>query len=80
MVDKNDKCNILHFVSNKCQRVARGVMTAEIHALLFGFNFPFILKDLVGKLMGVKMRIEAKIDSISDLTVIAKDGKMAEGD
>ena len=78
MADDNGNCNLLHYGSNKCQRIARSVMAAEIQALVLGFDFAFLIKDLVDEILGTDMRIEALIDSKTVFNVVAKDGKTAE--
>ena len=78
MADKNGNCNVLHYGSNKCQRVARSVMAAEIQALTLGFDYAFIVKDLVDEILGRQLRIEAMIDSKTVFNVVAKEGKTTE--
>lgn len=52
MVEATRACNILRFVSNKCQRIARSVMAAEVEALVLIFDYGFLVKDLVDELIG----------------------------
>lgn len=51
--DKNLKCNIVHYGSNIFKRISRSVMEAEIQALVLGFDFSFLIKDLVQELLGM---------------------------
>lgn len=37
-------------------------VSADIHDLVLGLYFAFIVKDLVDEILGVKMRIEVMID------------------
>lgn len=50
MVDSVGKRNILHYGSNKCQLIAHSVMGAEVHALVHGFDYKFIVRDLINEL------------------------------
>lgn len=47
MVDKHENCNIFHYGSNKSKRIARSVMDPEIQKLVLGFDFAYVVKDLV---------------------------------
>lgn len=78
MVDEKDNCNIVHYGSNRCNRVARSVLAAEIQALVLGFDSAFLVKDLVEELLGRTIKLEALIDSKTVFNVIAKDGKTSE--
>lgn len=78
MVDDENNCNIVHFGSNKCKRIARSVMAAEVQALVLGFDYAFIVKDLIEEIIGRSIRLEALIDSKTVFNVIAKDGQTAE--
>ena len=78
LVDKHENCNVLHYGSDKCKRIARSVMAAELHALVLGFDYAFLVKDLVEEILGRKIVVEAMVDNKSVFNVIAKDGKTAE--
>lgn len=71
MVNDNGDCNLLHFVSNRCKRVARSVIAAELFALVLGFNKAYFVRDLVEELTGRLMSIDALIDSKKVFDVIA---------
>lgn len=45
-------------------------MAAEIQALVLGFDYAFLVKDLVEEILGRKMRIEAMIDSETVFNVV----------
>lgn len=75
MVDKNERCNILYYRSNKCQKIARSVMSAELQALVLDFDYAYLMKDLMEEIIGKSMNIEAMIDSKRVFNVVAKDGK-----
>lgn len=38
LCDKHGRGNIVHYGSTTCKRVARSVMSAELHALVYGFD------------------------------------------
>ena len=78
MVDKHNNCNILHYGSNRCQRIARSVMAAEVQALILGFDYAFMIKTLVEEILGTELIIEAMIDSRTVFNVVAKEAKTTE--
>ena len=78
LVDDKQRCNVLHYGSNKCQRIARSVMAAEIQALMLGFDYAFYVRDLLEEILGRSFKIEAMIDSKTVFNVVAKDGKTTE--
>lgn len=78
MVDESGACNILHYGSSKCQRVARGVVADELFALVHGFDFAFVMSQLVEDITGLALTLEAIIDSNSVFDVLAKDSATAE--
>lgn len=78
MVEYKNDLNILHYGSNKCERIAKSVMVAETQALVLGFNYVSLLKDMVEKMLGRRLRLEELIDSDKVFSVISKEGKTAE--
>ena len=77
-VDKYKNCNILHYAYNRCKRVCRSVMAAEVHAMVLGFDYVYIIRDLIYEITGRKLDIEAITDSKSLFNVVTKDGQAAE--
>lgn len=75
MVDDGGDCNILHYGSNKCKRVVRSVMAAEVIALVLGFDYSYIVLNLVEEIMGRKVSLEAMIDSRTVFNIVANDAK-----
>lgn len=53
-------------------------MAAEIQALVIGFKYAFMVKELVAKIIGRKIKIEAMPDSKTDFNVVAKYGQTTE--
>lgn len=47
LMEKAINCNILHYGSNQCQRVCRSVMAAEMHGLILGFDYAYIIQDIL---------------------------------
>ena len=78
MADDKGDCNVLHYASNRCKRVARSVMAAELFALVIGFDYAYLVRDLILELTGIEMMIEALVDSKTVFDVIAKDAKTTE--
>lgn len=78
LADDEGRCNIIHYGSNRCKRIARSVMAAEIQALVLGFDFAFVIRDMVEELTRRSVPIEAIIDSKTMFNVIARDGQTTE--
>jgi hypothetical protein len=55
LVDLDWKCSIVHWSSRKTKRVTRSTMTAELFALLHGFDIGVALQDLVSEILGRKI-------------------------
>lgn len=49
-----------------------------MQALFHGFNFAYLVIDLVSELLGSTIQLEAMIDSRKVFNVIAKDGQPTE--
>lgn len=78
LVDDEGNCNIVHYGSNRCKRVARSVMAAEIQALVLGFDYAYVVKDLIEEILGRTIMLDAMVDSKTVFDVIAKDAKTTE--
>lgn len=59
MVDNHDNCNIILFGSNRCRRVARSVMAAELFELMLGFDYAFVVRDFLEDMTGRVLPLEA---------------------
>lgn len=46
MAEKDDRCNILNYGSNKFKRISRKLMAASIQSLELGFEYSYLVKDL----------------------------------
>ena len=78
LVDDTGRCNVLHYGSNRCRRIARSVMAAEIQALILGFDYAYLIKDQLDEILGRDVKIEAVVDSKTTFNVVAKEGKTTE--
>lgn len=50
-------------------------MAAEVQELVLGFDFAFLVKDLIEEILGHKIRLEVMIDRRTVFNVVAKDGQ-----
>lgn len=78
MADKDNHCNIVHYGSNKGQRMAMSVMAAEVQAVILGFDYAFLIKTMIKEILGRTLVIEAIIDKKTVFNIIAKEGKTTE--
>lgn len=78
LVDKARRANIVHFVSQRCKRLKRSVMALELHTLILGFDFVFIIRNLLEEILDRKVPIDAYVDRKTVLDVTDKDGKTTE--
>jgi hypothetical protein len=63
MVDDDNNANLVHYGSQRCTRVARSVMAAELHGLIVGFDNALLVSEMVSEILGRKVRTDAIIDS-----------------
>jgi hypothetical protein len=47
LADARPNADIAHFGSQKCKRVTRSVMAAELHALIVGFDNAIIIRRMI---------------------------------
>lgn len=62
LMDHTWNAKMQHHGSNRCRRVTRSVMASEMHALVLGFDFAFIMKSLVEDVTGRRAPMEAYVD------------------
>lgn len=48
----SSKSKIVHYGCNRCRRVVRNVMAAEVHGLVLGLEYAFILRKRLFELLG----------------------------
>jgi hypothetical protein len=61
--DARGKCNVIHSSSTKSKRVARSTLTAEIFALLDGFDCGYVLKVWLERLFNKSLELHILTDS-----------------
>lgn len=71
MVVNNNIFNIIHYRNNKCKHISRSVMVAEIQALVLGFDFSFLFKNLVEEILDRKLNLEEIIYSKTVFNVLS---------
>lgn len=69
---------MIHHGSKRCKRVTRSVMSSELHALILGFDYAFIIRNLLEEILGRKVRLDAYVDIKTVFDVISKDGNTTE--
>lgn len=78
MMEASGKAIIIHYRSTGCQRVIRSVMESDIHVLVLGFDYAYIIKDMIRYITRRYMPVEAFVDRLTLLDVIGKDGLTTE--
>jgi hypothetical protein len=78
LVDEQNRANIVHYGSQKCRRVVRSVMAAELHALVYGFDHAFMVKTISEEILGRVVHIDAYIDSRTVFNTVARLGSTLE--
>jgi hypothetical protein len=63
VVDDELNANIVHFGSQRCKRVTRSVMAAELHALIVGFDNALIIREILNEMLGREIHVDVYIDS-----------------
>lgn len=74
MVDHHEKANEVHYASCRFRRVSRSVMAAEIYAVVTGYDFAFVIADMLHEIIGRTPVIQALVERRTLLDVVAKDG------
>ena len=78
LTDEKGTANIIHYASNKCKRVTRSVLAAELHAFVLAFDYAYVLKDMITEIIGRELDLIAYIDSKTLFDVVAKDSNTTE--
>ena len=78
LADRNNHCNVLHYVSRKCKRVTRSVFAAELFALSEGFDSARAIADQVSFVLGRPIPVWAAVDSRTVFNVVARFGNVTE--
>lgn len=72
IVDEEGNCNILLYGSNRCRRVEKSVMAAKLFALVLGYNHAYIIRTVIDEIAGIKLAIEALVESNTAFDLVAK--------
>lgn len=75
MADAEGRWIEIHYGTNKCKRIARSVMAAEVQILMHVFVHAYFVRDLLEELIGLPLALEAKLDSKKVFNVVPKDGQ-----
>jgi len=78
VIGDDEKSNIIHYGSSSCKRVTRSVMAAELHALIYGFDSAYLARDILQELLGLRLDIDAYVDSRTVFNVVAKQSSTLE--
>lgn len=78
MVDDEDNCNVVHYGSNRCRRVVQIVMVAELFALILGFDYALVVRDILEDMTGRVFPIETLVDSKTVFEIVAKQAQTTE--
>ena len=70
--DKHGRRNIIHYGSTTCKRVARSVMAAALHALVYGFDNAYATREAIYSTLGKHVDIHSFVDSRTVFNVVAK--------
>lgn len=76
--DDTGRANELNYGSNRCKRIVRRVMAAEVHARVLGFDYIFIIQHLHEELLGRSIKVEAYTDSRTIINTVVKDGNTTD--
>jgi hypothetical protein len=63
LADAGLNANIVHFGSQKCKRITRSVMAAELHALIVCFDNEIIIRQMISEILRREIPIDVYIDS-----------------
>ena len=78
LVDGNNDANIIHYGSTKCRRVARSVLAAELHALIYGFDQAYLAQHIIQTILCRDIPLDAYVDSRTVFNIVAKSSPTLE--
>lgn len=78
LADASGACKIVHYGCNGCRRFPSSVMAAEVHVLVLGFGYAYVIRSFLNELIGQEVSLEAYYDSKTLFNVVAKDGETTE--
>lgn len=62
-MDVNIIPNVLHYGSDRCNRVTRSVMVAELLTLILGFDVAYVVRTLLEEVLVQSVRIQGFLDN-----------------
>lgn len=68
LCDEHADANIVHYGYSRCKRVTRSLMAAVLHALVTGFDYAFVISNMVVHMLGKRVPLESYVDSNTVLT------------
>jgi hypothetical protein len=63
LADGSNNCNLLHWLSIKCQRITRSIITSELYAMGYGFDYTCVLKHTLNNMLNIAILIVIYINS-----------------
>jgi hypothetical protein len=72
LVDDGGNAHIVHYGSQRCKRVTRSVMAAELHALSYGFDQVFVARHLAEEIFATQIPVDEYIDSSTVFNTITR--------
>lgn len=63
LMDKHNRANIINYSSIKSKRVTRSVLAAELYAIVHGFDYGYVLRHTIGKIIGTDVKLKLYTDS-----------------
>jgi len=78
LIDASNRANIIHYGSSCCKRVVRSVIAAELHALTYGFDNAFLVRDVLEEVLQRKVDIDGYLDSRTVFNIVARNSSTLE--
>lgn len=78
LADSSGKANIVHFGSQRCKRVTRSVMAAELLALNYGFDNAYLGKKMLEEIFELEIPLKVFIDSRTVFNTVTKGSSTLE--
>lgn len=68
----------MHYSSDICKRLTRSFMASAVHALVPDLDFAFLIRQLIAKMLNMKVTLNVYVHNRTVFDVIAKDGPTSE--
>ena len=63
LIDASGNANIIHYASQKCKRITRSVLAAELYAMVLGFDNAFVIHHVLCQILSRKVALKIYTDS-----------------